>query len=205
MNDDIAAPAVPHRPVRKTLGLPRLSGRSSALALLLCFAATAVLIPMILGLPTWIEAELVLACWWLIWGVVLSVLLYRRVLVKDDYAPVPAATSGQGWTLRHVIPSGSYDTGGDSSLLGCLLSMVVYILALAVIWLFVELVIPLLAFTLYFLMKAMLAAALKGRHRCRGRLWLSLGLGWLWATVFTVPLALLVWVVHAMAKLSTGG
>ena len=51
----------------KRLRLPRLSGKASAAWLIVCFGLTALLIPMVLRLPRWVEFELVLALWWAVW------------------------------------------------------------------------------------------------------------------------------------------
>ena len=45
----------------KRVRLPRLSGKASAAWLVVCFGLTAVLIPMVLRLPRWVEFEIVLA------------------------------------------------------------------------------------------------------------------------------------------------
>ena len=69
----------------KRVRLPRLSGRASAAWLVVCFVLTAVLIPMALRLPRWVEFEIVLAAWWAIWLAVLTRLLYAGQRVADDH------------------------------------------------------------------------------------------------------------------------
>jgi hypothetical protein len=70
----------------QSVRLPPLSGKASAACLLACFALTGALVPMAVRLPLWVDFELVLAAWWLIWGTVLSWLLYRGRHVSDDHS-----------------------------------------------------------------------------------------------------------------------
>src|SRR5262249_10174101 len=79
----VGAPARPS--LARRLRLPRLSGKVSAAWLVCCFALTAVLIPMALRLPRWVEFEIVLAAWWAIWLAVLAGLLYTGRRVTDDH------------------------------------------------------------------------------------------------------------------------
>src|SRR5262249_46714596 len=65
--------------------LPRLSGKASAAWLLICFILTGLLIPAVLRLPSWIEYEVVLAIWWVVWLAVLTRLLYTGQRVADDH------------------------------------------------------------------------------------------------------------------------
>src|SRR5579871_3173068 len=73
-------------PLRKRLRLPKVSGKGSVVVLVLCFLASAfIVLPLAWKKPAWIEAELVLAAWWFVWAVFLSVLLHRGWRVSDDH------------------------------------------------------------------------------------------------------------------------
>src|SRR5258707_11965459 len=65
--------------------LPMVSGKASAAAMLACLALTALLIPMALRLDPWLDAEIVLAGWWVVWTVGLAYLLFTGQRVSDDH------------------------------------------------------------------------------------------------------------------------
>ena len=73
-------------------------------------------------------------------------------------------------------------------------------LAIVGIWVLIELVIPALAFVAYFLIRGMLAHVANDQHRCKDN-W-SRALAWsvLWATLYTAPLAVVVWLAHVVHK-----
>src|SRR5262249_53069805 len=71
--------------VRRALWLRRIPGTGSFLVLLLCMAVTALIVPMALKLPMWIEAEIVIALWWGIWCGALTLFLYNGWLVTHDF------------------------------------------------------------------------------------------------------------------------
>src|SRR5271168_5325439 len=75
------------RRLRDSIKLPAVSGWATALVLFASFLVSGLAIPMTLKLPRWLAAELVLSVWWLIWLVVLTRLLYTRVVVADDIQP----------------------------------------------------------------------------------------------------------------------
>jgi hypothetical protein len=85
-------------------------------------------------------------------------------------------------------------------LLGILLALIVAFFAL---WFLIEIAIPLVLFILYCMARGMLAAVVNDRHRCRGRLGPALAWGFLWATVYTAPLAGVVWFVHHVLSQQT--
>jgi hypothetical protein len=82
---------------------------------------------------------------------------------------------------------------------GCLIALGI-ILALVItlvgLWLLIEIVIPALAFVAYFLVRGMLAMVTNDKHGCQGSFIRATLWGALWATVYTLPFALLVWLVH---------
>jgi hypothetical protein len=187
--------------------LPRLSGKASAAWLVICFILTAVLIPMALSLPQWIEFEIVLAAWWLIWFAVLTRLLFTGQRVTDDYQmhnprrwfgsssgkkPEKKTSSGGSWWWWDWGP---IDGEGFLIVIGIIIALIVLF---GVIWFLFEVGIPVILFLLYFVSRGMLARVINDRHHCRQRLRRSLAWGLLWATVYTAPLAAAVWAVHAV-------
>lgn len=202
----------PPRRLGRLLRLPRLSGKASAACLIVFFFATALLIPGVVRLPLWIDFEIVLGIWWLGWLIVLAVLLYRGQRVTDDHQLGQPrnwlkALTGQekakdSLDIRKRDSSGWWDglwwlapVGGE----GCAVLLAVVILlivAFFALWFIIEIAIPLVVFLLYCGARGMLAAAINDRHRCQGRPGRALVWGLVWATVYTVPLAGVVWCVH---------
>jgi hypothetical protein len=60
-------------------------------------------------------------------------------------------------------------------------------------------VVPFVAFALYALIRTMMNRVGDQAHETRGDLPASVGRGLLWAAVYTAPLAIAVWVLHAVA------
>jgi len=85
------------------------------------------------------------------------------------------------------------DSEGCLIALGIILALVI---ALVGIWFLIEIVIPALAFVAYFLIRGMLATVTNDKHDCQGSLVRAALWGSLWATAYTLPFALLVWLVH---------
>jgi hypothetical protein len=169
---------------------------------MVCFALTAALIPMAVRLPLWIDFEIILAVWWLIWVAVLTRLLYLGRIVRDDHR----LGEPRQWFDEDSRPSAS---GLASSWLwftpfeidGCVFALVVVAALVALVWaawFVVEIAVPAVAFLLYFLMRAMLAQAINVEHGCRGKLGSALARSIVWATVYTAPLAGVVWLVHRL-------
>ncbi len=185
----------------------RLSGRNIAIWMVICLAMTALLIPMVLRLPTWIEAEIVLGVWWAIWCVVLSRILYHGMRVSDDHKLGQPANWFAGWfsgdQSQNKPPQSSfsntgwYFSSGDGEgclvLLGILLALAVLVIGL---WVLIEIAIPVIAFMLYLIIRNMLAIVANDRHRCRGILVRATVWGVIWASLYTLPLAGAVWLVH---------
>jgi hypothetical protein len=185
----------------------RMSGKGVAVRLVLAMALTAILIPAALKLPTWIEYEIVLAVWWMIWLGALTSLLYTGMRVTDDHqlseprSWIPSSgpsdsrkkksTSDGGWGWGW--PGPVIDAEGCLYVIGAIVIIVLLVVAL---WFVVEVAIPVVLFILYAVPRLMVAMVINDRHRCRGRLGRSILWGFLWATGYTAPLALLVWFVH---------
>lgn len=198
--------------------LPRLSGKATAACLVGFFLTTGLLIPGVLRLPLWIDFEIVLAVWWLTWGIVLSVILYRGQRVDDDHQlaeprnwlnvfkgnsketqttdPLdirkPTRRSSSGW-WDGLWWIGPVDGEGCLALIAMVLLMIVALFAL---WFLIEIAIPVVLFILYCIARGMLAAVVNDRHHCRGRLGHALFWGLTFATLYTAPLAGVVWFVH---------
>ena len=64
--------------------------------------------------------------------------------------------------------------------------------------LLIEIVVPLVAFVTYFLIRGMLARVANDFHGCKGNLWRALRWAALWATVYTAPLVLIVWLAYVV-------
>src|SRR6476619_256049 len=79
-NPDQSPPEIPDT----RSGAALASGRWSVVALVVCFIITAVLVPHAAHLPRWVEVELVIGGWWLVWVFALAYLLYRTCGVSDD-------------------------------------------------------------------------------------------------------------------------
>jgi hypothetical protein len=201
----------------RALRLPRVSGVQSFVVLLLCMGLTALLVPMALNLPVWVEAEIVLGAWWVIWSTALALFLYNGWLVSHDFRQphfsslTPAqkdagATPSQkdagndgyhrGWWDGYFTRS-LLDIRGDDAIGGCL-ELIVLIILLPFIVVFVIEAAVFIVFVMYLLIRGMLAQVANSRLRCRGRPGRSLGFGVLWATVYTAPLAGFVWFVHRL-------
>jgi hypothetical protein len=190
---------------RLNFRLPLVSGATSAIVLGLCFGVTALLIPFAVRQKPWIDAEFVCAAWWLIWIVGLSTLLYTGHRVSDDFRPdqprnwfaplfehtrnvTSDAGSGWGWYF--------WDGEGCLVLLGIVLALM---LLLGAAWFLIEIAFPILGFVIYFLVRGMLGVVVNDRHGCEKSLLRAFGWGTLWATLYTAPLALVVFLVHLLA------
>ncbi len=214
----------PQQPSRgKRVRPPRLSGKAVAAWLILYFVLTGRLIPAVLRLPRWVEFEIVLAAWGMVWLIVLARLLYTGRLVSHDYRwderynwlglpseremdrvpPTPSQPDAQSERermayhrgLSHGLSWGSLWGPGDATAeLGLILGAL--LLLFGVVRALTFLAVPVVVFLLYFMVRGMLARVVNDRHHCRGRLARALGCGFLWATVYTAPLAGAVWFVH---------
>jgi hypothetical protein len=182
-----------------------LSGRTTALVLVAAFAVTAVALPLGLRLPRWVELELVLACWWLTVATLLVTLLYKGLRLADDHrftllgygerAQAPAKNSEKrGWPS----PSGCAEAGGCAD---GFVALLVILLAAAAAWLLVEVVFPAVFFAVYYFVIKAIGRVARDRHDCAGNLPRSIVWGAVWASVYVLPPAILVWAVQAIRSL----
>jgi hypothetical protein len=216
MSDPQTPEPAPERKVR----LARLSGKATAAWLIGFLALIALLIPTVVRLPLWIDFEIVLASWWLVWLIVLARLLYtgQRVTAdhqlgeprnwltaitgkKDQETPKDPLdiskpkTQQRGGSWSPYIDLGGIDGEGCAWILAVFVALVLLVF---LIWFLIEIAIPVVLFLLYLAVRGMLAHVINDRHRCRGRLGRSLGWAFVWATLYTAPLAGVVWFVHFM-------
>jgi len=162
----------------------------TALILAGCFLLAAVLIPVAIRLPRWIEVEMVLAGWWLVWAVAITLILHQGCDVMNDASAPELGGKTEG------LDAGGCIEAPFSVMEGGCWSVVAILLAAIGIWLFIELVIPAIAFAAYFTIHGMLAWAVNDRHHCVGSWPRSILWGGVSAALFTAPLALLTWAVH---------
>ncbi|MFO0876435.1 MAG: hypothetical protein U0840_03600 [Gemmataceae bacterium] len=209
MNESSVPPGPPKKraPLLRQVRLPMLSGKVSAAWLVVCFGLAALVIPVALKLPTWIEAEIVLGVWWAIWFGLLTYLLHRGWHISDDYSPPRPRSWWSGWTEKKSDGDGAgaiFDLGGDALevegcawVVGILLAL---LLLVGLAWVVIEVAVPVLAFLFYCVTRFMLAQVVNDRHGCEDHLGRSSLWGGLWATVYTAPLAGAVWVIHLLAE-----
>jgi hypothetical protein len=191
---------VRRRSLVKKVRLPRLSGKASAAWLVVCFGLTAALIPMALRLPRWVAFEIVVAVWWGIWLGVLTLILYKGHRVADDHQlheprmwfswekPKPQRDADSAWWDGFFW---GWLWADDAILI-----VIGLFVLLGAAWLLIEIAIPVILFLLYFVARGMLAQVVNTRSHCAGRLGRALACAFLWATVYTAPLAAAVWFVH---------
>jgi hypothetical protein len=190
--------------------LPPISARWTTAILCVAFAVAAIAVPVSLRLPRWIETEIVVGVVWALFFGVLSALLYRGAKVKDHHAlrmrwELPSLPSfdnsegkGSGSTSRRRSSWLDADPGcaDAEGCVGLLIGLALAAVAVAAAWLLVELIFPLVFFVLYWLVLKAVARVANDAHGCEGSLGRSLGWGAIWATVYSAPFALIVYVVH---------
>ena len=197
----------------------RISGKAAATGLVVAFLLTGVLIPAVVQLPTWIDFEIVLGLWWAIWWVVLTIMLYQRQRVTHDHelpaprswldwfrSPKQSATAGKskpapakqgGGGGYWYVDFGGADAEGCAWVVGAIVAAIALFFLL---WFLIEVAIPLVLFLLYLVTRGMLSHVVNDRHHCHGRLGRSLSWALVWATVYTTPLAFVVWCVHYLVS-----
>jgi len=185
----------------------RVSGRATAACVVGCLLVTALLIPALLRLPTWVEYEVVLCVWWAVWLATLTWLLYTRKRLTDDHrlgsprrwfgAPKSSVGERGGSAWEPFFWGSAFAPEG--ALFGCAVVIGVIVLV-AGLWFLIEVAVPVVLFVLYVVTRGMLAHVVNDRHHCQGRLGRALAWGAAWATAYTAPLALVVWLVHYAHK-----
>jgi len=200
--------------------LPGVSGRWSAIFLLVLFVAVAVVLPLALHRSAWVEAEIVVAAWFVIWTAILTWLGYSGRTVDDDWGGFHrprrlfgrgGGSSGGGSLPTDALPYvdlsglGLPDFGGEGNDggLGCLGAIVALVFVIAAVAAIVVLlyftigyVIPLVVLALYAIVRAMLNHVAARGHVTRGNLALSFARAAIWAAFYTAPLAIAIWLLH---------
>src|ERR1041384_6068959 len=138
-----------------------VSGKLSALILAGCFLLTGILVPIAAHLPRWIEFELVLIAWWLVWIASLSAFLYRGRKVRDDMPPASRLHGDYSWA--DIGGCVGVESAGCGEVLGGIVIAIFLIIAL---FLFVEFALPGVAFMTYLVIRGMLATVVNSRRGC---------------------------------------
>lgn len=226
---DAAAGAEPPRPNRLSgmlsagarARLPGVSGRWSALLILVLFIAVAIVLPLALHRSAWVEAEIVVGAWFLIWTAVLAWLGYAGRTVDEDWGQFrpPRRLFGRGRAKGRDVATSAldatpyvdlsgidlpdFDGGSDGGGLGCLGAILAVVVAIAAVAAIVALLyftigyaIPLIVIALYTIVRAMLNHVAARGHLTQGNLPASLARGAFWAAVYTAPLAVAILLLH---------
>lgn len=205
------------RMLERGTAIPGLSARKAVLVLAGCFILAAILFPVALHQPRWIEFEMVIGAWWLIWVVALTSLLYSgRPLVHDfnrqqlpSFRRSPASGAAKAsrtrgsWTDGVSFGDFSLPAGGDGEgcvaiLLAVLAAIVALLVIAALVFVAVEFVVPAIALGAYALIRGQLLLVQRNRGAAAGNLMASAIRGVTWATLFMAPLALAVWLGHIL-------
>jgi len=203
--------------VRRVLlaAAPKVSGSLTALVVTLSLVASAVLLPVAMHLPRWIETEVVLGVWWAVVATMLAVMLHRGFRLRDDYIyflPWNRPTGGE--EAKEPGKSGSKSSNwGCGSIDGCSVGDIdgegaaivlavgaALLLGFGAAWVLVEIALPLVFFLMYGLMMRAIRRASRDTKGCEGDLAKSIGWGALWATIYLCPLALVTWLLHVARK-----
>lgn len=198
----VAIEASPYRgalPPAMTETPVRASSRATAIVVVACLAFTAAIVPFALHRSRWVELEMVLAGWWLVWAVVLSWVARRGAVFADDhtFAITSPFTSVRRWAKKPADWTFSFGDllAGLSDIDGLVLLVVLPVLLPIVFfaaWFVVELVVPVLFFVAYIgVVRALRHAAAYRASPERA----VLG-GVAWATAYVAPLAVVVWICH---------
>jgi hypothetical protein len=202
--------------------VPPVSGRLSALVLLLCLLLPLAVVPGLLNVPAWLAVDAVLGLWWLTLTGTFAVLLYRGARVADDgprlsdARPEAGGKGKAGGKGSGTSPSfdgcgdgcGVFEGLGSVSAEGCggLGAAVVVVVVIAglvlVSWLLAEFVLPLLFTAAYFLVSRGLRRVANDTHECQGDLPRALGWSVAWATLYTLPFALIVVLAQGLVAAS---
>ncbi len=194
------------------VAVPTVSARTTALVAIVLMLLSAAVVPLSVKLPVWIRFELVLLGWWVLLTTFLSVLLYRGTRVQDDHSfrvrwNLPDLRASSSYDMRPAGRSRSRwwdaaDAFADAEgCAGLVFGLVLVLAAFGAAWLLAELVFPLVLVLVYWLVIRAVARVTNDRHGCERSASRAFVWGAFWATVYTVPFSLVVYAVHAMARL----
>ncbi|HHH31346.1 MAG TPA: hypothetical protein ENK57_23780 [Polyangiaceae bacterium] len=174
---------------------PPLSGQMTVLVTIMLMALVAGTVPTLLTLPRWVEWELVMGGWWLVWTGIFTVLLFRGWRIADDMPDLRRGGSSSGSGRGLLDGLGELGAPGCVDPEGCVVA-ILFLLALAVAlllaWVLVELVLPVVIAAAYWLMVRALARVANDHHECEGHFGRAMGWASLWALTYTAPLALVI-------------
>ncbi len=180
--------------------VPRVSAwaLSGYLVVVLVFAA--LVLPLVLHRAAWVEAEIVVLAWFVIWATLLSWLAYRGAVLDE------VDDSRRAWGIRDRlknvgnawdVSAGTWPDAGEG-IVGCLAIIVAVIVVLVIAWLFISFVLPVILIALLVLVRSLVGQVTRTADRTRGQLPGSILRGAFWAAVYTVPFAVGIWVLHAI-------
>lgn len=188
--------------------LSPISATWTVVAILACSVLTATALPLLFAMPRWIEIEIVLGTWWIVWAVVLGVLAHRGQPLDRDYAlgsePKPANPERARAAALLEEPKKSRWSWLD--VLGCASDgegLVLFVVGAAIIGLaivastiVVDFAAPLLFLVAFTGVQIALRRSLAAKHR--GQKLRSAAHGVAWATCYVAPLAAVVGLVHVV-------
>ncbi len=181
---------------------PPISGQMTVLVTMMLMGLIAGAVPTVLTLPRWVEWELVMGGWWLVWTGIFTVLLFRGWRIADDMPDLGKGKSDSSGSGKGIL-EGLSNLGdpGCADPEGCAVA-ILFLIALAVAllfaWVLVELVLPVVIAAAYWLMIRALTRVANDRHDCEGHLGRALGWASLWALVYTAPLAVIIAIGQAI-------
>lgn len=203
-------------PRRARLGaiVPPVSGKLSTLVVLMCMLLPVAVLPGLLRVPPWLAVDGVLLLWWATLVGAFAVLLYRGTRLSDDGPQLSDARPMEGEEPRPAAnpvkkKSSALDScGGDPGCSGCSLDglgslggegcggVLGVLLAVGVLlllaWLLAEFVLPLLFTAAYYVLSRGLRRVANDTHDCQGDAPRALGWALAWASLYTLPFALVV-------------
>lgn len=188
--------------------LSPISATWTVVAILACSVLTATSLPLLCAMPRWIEIEIVLGTWWMVWAVVLGVLAHRGQPLDRDFAlgsePKPANLARARVAAPVAEPKKSRWSWLD--VLGCASDgegLVLFVVGAAIIGLaivastiVVDFAAPLLFLVAFTGVQIALRRSLAAKHR--GQKLRSAAHGVAWATCYVAPLAAVVGLVHVV-------
>lgn len=165
-----------------------MSRKPLVLGVALSLILAAVVVPISIHLPRWVEFEFVFLAWWVIWVGLLAWLLFRGHSVDDDTDVEPIARVGQGFgsAADGIFDFGCLATDGCQQLV---VLVIAGMLLWAGAWLLLEFLLPGIAVLFLASIGGMLARAVNDTHGCEGQMGRSLLWAGLWATAYIGPLA----------------
>lgn len=188
--------------------LSPISASWTVVAILACSVLTATALPPLFAMPRWLEIEVVLGTWWIVWAVVLGVLAHRGQPLDRDFslgfskpsanttrahARAPAAEPSQ-FRLRWLDVLGCASDG--EGLVLFVVGAVIVGLAIVASTIVVDFAAPLLFLVAFTGVQIALRRSLAANHR--GQKLRSAAHGVAWATCYMAPLAAVVGLVHAV-------